>query len=76
MSERIVRDPRILLGKPVVAGTRIPVYVILNLLRHGYDVEGVVAAYPDLTTEDVRAALRYAEHQLPGVLPQAVAEAV
>jgi uncharacterized protein (DUF433 family) len=76
MDERIVRDSRILLGKPVVAGTRIPVYVIFNLLRHDYDVAGVAAAYPDFTVEDVRAAIRYAEHQLPGVLPQAVAEAV
>lgn len=76
MNERIVRDPKILLGKPVVAGTRIPVYVILNLLAHGYDVDGVVSAYPDLTPEDVRAALRYAEKQLPGVLRQPVLEPV
>lgn len=61
---RITVDPKILLGKPVITGTRIPVYLILNLLASGYTVERIVEAYPGLTVEDVRAALEYAEQRL------------
>ena len=66
MTNRIVTDPRILGGKPVVAGTRIPVSLILNLLAHGYDVERIIKAYPTLTAEDVKVALLYAVKYLPG----------
>lgn len=76
MSERVTSNPRIYGGKPIITGTRIPVSVILNLLAHGYDVEGVVTAYPDLTPADVRAALSFAEKNLPGAVPQPVADAV
>ena len=61
MIERVVKDPRILKGKPVIAGTRIPVSLVLNLLAHGYDPDRIVEAYPVLSLEDVRAALRYSE---------------
>jgi len=57
---RIETNPNILLGKPVIKGTRIPVSVILNLLAHGYTTERVVEAYPQLTPEDVRATMEYA----------------
>ena len=62
--ERIVIDPQILVGKPVIKGTRIPVALILSLLAHGYDVDRVVQAYPVLSRADVLAALHYAEVQL------------
>lgn len=62
--ERIIVDPEILSGKPVVKGTRIPVYLILNLLAHGYDFDRIVQAYPILTKEDVRAAIRYSERRM------------
>jgi uncharacterized protein (DUF433 family) len=58
--DRITTDPEILSGKPVIRGTRIPISLILNLLAHGYTPERVVAEYPILTAEDVRAALYYA----------------
>lgn len=74
MKERIVRDPKILVGKPVVSGTRIPVSLILNLLAHGYDVKRVLADYPVLTVDDISAALTYAEKQLPGAMSVALAE--
>ena len=58
--ERIETNPRIMLGKPVIRGTRIPVALVLNLLAHGYTPERVAEAYPQLTQEDVRAAMEYA----------------
>ena len=64
LTERITVDPNILLGKPVIAGTRIPVYLVLNLLASGYTTERVVEAYPGLTEEDIRAALEYADQRL------------
>ena len=61
---RIEVDPNILMGKPVITGTRIPVYLILNLLASGYDHDRIIQAYPGLTREDIRAALFYAEQRM------------
>jgi uncharacterized protein (DUF433 family) len=61
---RIEVNPDILLGKPVIAGTRIPVYLILNLIASGYDRERILQAYPGLTLEDIQAALWYAEDRM------------
>lgn len=61
MAGQIMNDPNILVGKPVIKGTRIPVSLILNLLAHGYNIERVIEAYPVLKTEDIQAALEYAE---------------
>lgn len=47
-------------GKPVIAGTRVPAHLILNLLAGGFSPEQVLAEYPDLTIEDVQACLAYA----------------
>lgn len=58
--KRIEINPKILLGKPVFRGTRIPLYVILDLLAEGESVQEIIKAYPDLTEEDVRAAIRFA----------------
>lgn len=57
---RIEINPKIMLGKPVIKGTRIPVYVILNLLAEGYDFKKIKKEFPDLTREDILAALRFA----------------
>lgn len=64
MPGRIEVNPEILLGKPVIAGTRIPVYLILNLLASGYDYDRIIEAYPCLTKEDIAAALSYAEQRM------------
>lgn len=59
-NNRIVINPRIMRGKPVIKGTRIPVYVVLNLLAEGYDAKKIIKEYPDLTEADVLAAIKFA----------------
>ena len=58
--DRIVVNPRIMRGKPIIKGTRIPVYVILNLLAEGYEAKKIIHEYPDLTRADILAAIKYA----------------
>ena len=58
--KRITIDPNIMVGKPVIKGTRIPVYVILNLLGEGRSFEEIVKDYPDLTKDDILEALKFA----------------
>lgn len=58
--ERIVVDPKICHGKPCIKGTRIMVSVILDNLAAGLTTEEIVAEYPPLAWEDVRAAIAYA----------------
>ncbi len=58
--DRIVVDPKILVGKPVVKGTRIPVSLILNLVGHGATFDEIAEDYPNLTQNDIRAAILYA----------------
>ena len=53
-------NPKILCGKPVIKGTRIPVYLILELLAAGYDFEMIMEAYPDLKREDIEEAIECA----------------
>jgi uncharacterized protein (DUF433 family) len=58
--DRIVLDPNVLLGKPVVKGTRISVELVIDLLAAGWTQEQILESYPNLTAEDVRACLAYA----------------
>lgn len=64
--ERIIRDPNILVGKPVVKGTRISVELVLKHLAQNPDLSELFAAYPRLTVEDVKAVLAYAGAVLEG----------
>ena len=64
MNNRIVVDPQICSGKPVVRGTRIMVKNILGLVAGGYTVDRIIETYPELTREDVSAALEYAAEVL------------
>jgi uncharacterized protein (DUF433 family) len=59
-AERVEVNPRILAGKPVIRGTRVPVYLILDLIASGYSFDRIVESYPVLTVEDVKAAVEYA----------------
>ena len=58
--ERIVVDPRVLVGKPLIRGTRLSVEFILDLLANDWTVEQVLGEYPQLEREDVMAVLKYA----------------
>ncbi|MGB6068664.1 MAG: DUF433 domain-containing protein [Desulfomonilaceae bacterium] len=58
--ERISVDPNVCHGQPCVKGTRIMVWLILNYLASGDRVEDILAAYPAVTRDDIRACLAYA----------------
>ncbi len=57
--ENIIVDPKIMLGKPVIKGTRITVEIILKKLSEGMNIEDLISAYPNLTKIDILAALSY-----------------
>ncbi len=58
--ERIIADPKVLAGKPVIDGTRLAVEFILDLLAGGWSEAEILQNYPRLTPEDLRACLSYA----------------
>jgi len=62
--DRIVVDPGILVGKPVVKGTRLAVEFVIDLLAQGWGVKDILRNYPGLTAEDVQACLEYASASL------------
>ncbi len=62
--ERIVLDPDVLAGKPIVKGTRLAVEFIIDLLAQGWSQEQIIENYPGLTGEDIQACLAYASEGL------------
>lgn len=62
--KRIELNPKVCNGKPVIKGTRIPVAVILEQLAEGESWEHLLTGYPELTREDIQAALHYARRSL------------
>ena len=64
LADRIEIDPRVCGGKPVVNGTRIPVAVIIEQLSTGETWDAILNGYPELTRQDIEAALRYASKAL------------
>lgn len=62
--DRISSDPAVLVGKPVVKGTRISVELILGWLANGWTYERILASYPHITREDILAALAFAEEMM------------
>jgi len=60
MGEKIEINLRKLGGKPVIKGTRIPVYLVLEMLANGMSIEDILKEYPELSEEDVREAIKYA----------------
>jgi uncharacterized protein (DUF433 family) len=72
IAERIEINPAVMLGKPVIRGTRIPVELIIRKLSEGATEADLLDAYQRLTREDIRAALAYAADSLAHetILPQ------
>lgn len=57
---KIISDPRILGGKPVIKGTRISVELIMNFLSAGMDVDAILQEYPELKRDEIQLAINYA----------------
>lgn len=74
--ERVVIDPSVLTGKPVIKGTRLAVEFIVDLLAQGWTEAQILENYPGVTREDIRACLQYAtdilksERVFPVTTPQ------
>ena len=58
--ERIIVNPKILAGKPIIKGTRIAVEFVLDLLANGWTNEKILKNYPQIKQEDITAVLKYA----------------
>jgi len=58
--EHIEINPQIMMGKPVIKGTRLPVEIVLEKLAYGYTEEDILKDYPFLTRDDIKASLLYA----------------
>jgi uncharacterized protein (DUF433 family) len=63
-TDRVEINPKVMLGKPVIRGTRITIALILRKLSEGATEKDLIDAYPKLTHEDIRAAMRYAADTL------------
>jgi len=64
ITDRIELNPKIMLGKPVIRGTRITVELVLRKMAEGADESALLAAYPSLTKADIQAAVTYAADSL------------
>jgi uncharacterized protein (DUF433 family) len=73
--DRVEVNPQIMMGKPVIKGTRIPVDMILRKLAHKITVENILRDYPRLTEKDIQAAVLYAAEMLESTLTYDLTEA-
>ncbi len=64
MVTRIISDPEIMMGKPVIAGTPITIELILEKLAAGETIKDILPSYPHITEPDIRAALAFAAEAL------------
>lgn len=64
VTDRIEIDPKVMMGKPVIRGTRIPIELLLRKLAEGATEADLLDAYPRLTREDIQAAIGYAADTL------------
>ena len=60
----IIRDPKVMLGKPIIKGTRITVELIVRKIADGFSVQDILEGYPHLTQHQVLAALDYAARMI------------
>ena len=64
--KRIVVNPKIMLGNPVIKGTRVAVHEIIARVAQGWTFKEIIEDYPRITSEDIKAALLYAEKLVEG----------
>ena len=64
--KRIIVNPEVMVGKPVIRGTRIPVDLIVRLVAQGMSVQEILEDYPQLTEGDIKAALLYSADVVSG----------
>nr|VFJ67138.1 MAG: Uncharacterized conserved protein, DUF433 family [Candidatus Kentron sp. DK] len=72
--DRIVCDPKVMVGKPVIKGTRLSVEFVLNLLAHGATVSEILEEYEGLSEEDINASLFFAARSLSCAPAAAIAK--
>jgi uncharacterized protein (DUF433 family) len=70
---RIVLNPDVLIGKPIVKGTRLTVEFIIDLLAQGWSTEEILRNYPGIVVEDIHACLSYASKALQSEKVYAIA---
>jgi uncharacterized protein (DUF433 family) len=66
LENRIIIDPEIQHGKPCIRGTRIPVYIILEMLEHGMTFQEILEEYPHIKEEDIKACVFFARRLVEG----------
>ena len=66
--ERITLNPKVMVGKPVIKGTRLTVDYIINLLAHGATEKEIIEEYRGLTQEDIQACLLFASKSLKNTM--------
>ncbi len=64
--KRIVVDPKIMAGKPIIRGTRVPVDAVIHRIAQGEGIEDILKDYPRITRQDIKAALEYASSLVRG----------
>ena len=64
--QRIVLDPKIMVGKPIIRGTRLTVEFIIGLMAHGASETEIIQEYTDLAPQDIQACLLFASRTLSG----------
>jgi uncharacterized protein (DUF433 family) len=64
--KRIVVDPKIMAGKPIIKGTRVPVDAIIHRIAQGEEIEDILKDYPRITRQDIKASLEYASSLVRG----------
>ncbi len=65
--EKIIVDPKIMVGKPIIKGTRITVQLILNMLAQGISMDEILQDYPHITKEDIMACLVFASKTIDDI---------
>ena len=73
--EHIVANPDVLVGKPIIKGTRISVELLLDCFASGWSYDDILEAYPDLTREQVQAAVAFAAEVFKEVRSIAIGKA-